>query len=102
MQLRENSGKIAAKEGISLSYMPFFMRALALVAKEFPIINSSIDMQNNVLILHKQLNIGTAMATLQGLIVPVLKGVQQMDLKQIIDGYEEMKKKGPCRKIHFK
>ncbi len=93
IQLRNSSKKIALEQGVNLSYMPFFIRALALTAAAYPQLNSSIDMQKNALIMHKQLNIGTAMATSQGLIVPVLKGVQQMGLKEIIDGYEALKGK---------
>jgi pyruvate dehydrogenase E2 component (dihydrolipoamide acetyltransferase) len=93
IKLRQKLKEKAANEGISLSYMPFFIRALTLTAKKYPILNSSIDMQAEKVILHKTHNIGIAMTTQSGLIVPVLKGVQEMGLEEIIKSYEVLKNK---------
>jgi pyruvate dehydrogenase E2 component (dihydrolipoamide acetyltransferase)/2-oxoisovalerate dehydrogenase E2 component (dihydrolipoyl transacylase) len=91
IQLRDNSNKIAAKHGRKISYMPFFIKALQITIKEFPVLNSSVDMDRNCHILHKEINVGIAMATPLGLIVPVLKGVQNMSLNEIIEAYEALK-----------
>lgn len=91
IQLRDSLRPKTADEGIKLNYMPFFIRALSLVAKLYPQMNSSVDMQRNMLVLHQQLNVGTAMATPQGLIVPVLKQVEGMSLEGIIKSYETLK-----------
>jgi pyruvate dehydrogenase E2 component (dihydrolipoamide acetyltransferase)/2-oxoisovalerate dehydrogenase E2 component (dihydrolipoyl transacylase) len=99
MQLRENIKTKAAKDGINLSYMPFLIRALSLTAKRYPQINASLDMQRGKVVFHKQQNIGIAMATPQGLIVPVLKGVEMMGLTELIQHYEEMKTKATANKF---
>jgi pyruvate dehydrogenase E2 component (dihydrolipoamide acetyltransferase) len=99
IQLRNNIKEKAAKEGINLSYMPFFIRALSQAIKHFPHINASINMQEGKVVFHKQQNIGIAMATPQGLIVPVLKKVENMDLIKVIHAYEELKNKAITGKL---
>lgn len=99
IQLREHSKEQASHEGFHLSYMPFFIRALAMTAHEFPQVNSSIDMDRNMLVLHKQMNVGIAMATPLGLIVPVLKNAQAMKLKELVEAYEALKNKAYANKL---
>lgn len=99
VQLRENSKEKAAKEQINLSYMPFFIRALSLTLQQFPLMNSCVDVDAAKIIIHKQHNIGIAMASSQGLIVPVLKGVQNMTLEEIIKAYEALKIKASTGKL---
>jgi pyruvate dehydrogenase E2 component (dihydrolipoamide acetyltransferase)/2-oxoisovalerate dehydrogenase E2 component (dihydrolipoyl transacylase) len=99
IQMRKNIKDKAEAEGIALSYMPFLIRALSLTAARYPIINSSLDMHNSKLILHKQHNIGIAIASSQGLIVPVLKGVQAMGLEEIIRAFDTLKIKASTGKL---
>lgn len=99
VQLRSNTRDKAVKEGINLSYMPFFIRALSLTIKQFPLINSCIDIPASKIIIHKQYNIAIAMASPQGLIVPVLKGVHEMSLEEIIKAYEVLKLKSIAGKL---
>ncbi|MEI8364803.1 MAG: dihydrolipoamide acetyltransferase family protein [Parachlamydiaceae bacterium] len=83
----------AAREGIRLSYVPFLIRALVLTIKKHPLVNASIDIQKKIVRVHKKQNIGIAMATKEGLIVPVLKGVESMGVHDLVKAYEELKKK---------
>lgn len=99
IQLRQNFKDKALGEGIQLSYMPFFIRALSLAIKRFPLINSCVDMQRAKIFVHKQHNIGIAMASSQGLIVPVLKSVQEMNLEEIIKAYDALKSKASAGKL---
>lgn len=102
IQLRENVKKQATEEGIHLTYMPFFIKALSLSCKQFPKINSSIDMDNYELIIHKQQNIGIAINTKLGLIVPVMKDVQEMTLEDIIKEYDKLKTAAINHKLNSK
>lgn len=90
---RSRFKKEAEKEGIALTYLPFIIRALSLTLKEFPLLNSNIDMESGKIIFHKQHNIGIAMAGPLGLIVPVLKGVEEMSLEALIRGYAKLKER---------
>lgn len=93
VQLKTKLSQEASQEGISLTFMPFFIRALSMCINKFPLFNSSLDSEKNVIVLHKPHNIGVAMATHFGLIVPVIKHVEKMSMRDIIHAYEEVKKK---------
>lgn len=97
--LRQKVKDEAAKVDISLTFMPFFIKALSLTIKRYPTINSNLDSDSGQLILHKQHNIGVAMTTPLGLIVPVLKGVHKMNLEEIIKAYDALKAKAQSGKL---
>ena len=99
VQLRQKIKEEAAKEHIRLTYMPLFIRALSLTIAKYPSINSSLDPHGDTLILHKHHNIGIAMAVQQGLVVPVLTGVENLSLEGIIKAYEELKNKAMDNKL---
>jgi pyruvate dehydrogenase E2 component (dihydrolipoamide acetyltransferase) len=63
--------------------MPFIIKALTLTLKEFPILNSSYDMEKDELILKKYYNIGIAVDTPEGLMVPVVKDADKKGLFDI-------------------
>ncbi len=91
--LREKLKDKASEKSLKLTFMPFLIRALSLTIIQFPLINSSLNQARTKVILHKKHNIGVAMATEQGLIVPVLKDVQTMNLESIVKAYEALKQK---------
>ena len=66
------------KEGVKLTYLPFFIEASIRGMKEYPIINSSVD--GDTIIYRKAVNVGIAVALENGLIVPVIKHADQMNL----------------------
>ena len=82
-QLRLDLKKSYAKDGISLSILPFIIMAVCKLLREFPDFNSSLDDKNSALIHKKYINIGFAANTDQGLMVPVIKDADQMSLKEI-------------------
>ncbi len=65
-------------EGVKLTFLPFFIEACIRGIKEFPIINSSVD--GDTIVYKKNVNVGIAVAIENGLIVPVIKGADQMNL----------------------
>jgi 2-oxoglutarate dehydrogenase E2 component (dihydrolipoamide succinyltransferase) len=65
-------------EGVKLTYLPFFIEACIRGIKEYPIINSSVD--GDTVIYKKTVNVGIAVAIENGLIVPVIKQADQMNL----------------------
>lgn len=93
VQLRKKFKEEAAKQHISVTYMPFLIKALSLSLKQYPYVNSSVDAVQNKIILHKQHNVGIAINTEKGLIVPVLKNVQLMKLVDVIQRFEELKER---------
>jgi pyruvate/2-oxoglutarate dehydrogenase complex dihydrolipoamide acyltransferase (E2) component len=76
--------KGAAKErGISLSYLPFIMKALVRVFRDFPTVNANMDEDSFTLNVRGEVNIGIATDTPQGLYVPVIKNVESKSLLQL-------------------
>jgi len=67
---KENSGRFDKEEGVKLTYMPFFLRAVLHALKAYPIVNSSVE--GNSILYKRDLNIGVAVALENGLIVPVI------------------------------
>ncbi|MBW7876410.1 MAG: 2-oxo acid dehydrogenase subunit E2 [Candidatus Cloacimonetes bacterium] len=82
-KLRNELKPLAEEAGAKLTYLPFFMKALTLAIKKFPIINSSIDLGTNEIVVHKKIHIGMATATKDGLIVPVIRDADQKSLIQL-------------------
>ena len=70
------------REGQNITFTPIFIEAVAKAVKDFPMINVSVDGTN--IVVHKDINIGMAAALPSGnLIVPVVKGADQMNLMGI-------------------
>lgn len=99
LQMQEKMGQEAIKRNVKLTITPFFIKALSLVLSQFPAANSSLDMQTNHVLIHKQHNIGIAMTTPLGLIVPVLKGAELLSLPDLILAFEELKEKAKTNKL---
>lgn len=76
------------EEGTNLSVVAFFIKAIQLTLEKFPIFNSVLDEERGVIILKKDYNIGIAVDTEEGLIVPVIRNVERKSMKTI---HEEMK-----------
>ncbi|MEH7443536.1 dihydrolipoamide acetyltransferase family protein [Bacillus sp. JJ1122] len=75
--------------GKSISATAFFIKALSIGLKEFPVFNAQLDEENESILLLREHHIGIAVDTPDGLIVPVIRNVEQKNVKQI---HEEMKR----------
>ncbi|VAW33439.1 Dihydrolipoamide succinyltransferase component (E2) of 2-oxoglutarate dehydrogenase complex [hydrothermal vent metagenome] len=75
------------KHGIKLGLMSFFVKAATEALKKFPIINAATE--GNDIIYHKMHNIGIAVASPRGLVVPVLKNTATMSLADIDGGIRD-------------
>ena len=76
-------------EKIRISPLAFITRAVVNALKKYPNFNSSIDSQNNKLVFKKYFHIGFAVDTPHGLMVPKIRNVDEMGLKEI---FEELKR----------
>lgn len=72
-----------AQEGIKLSMMPFFMKAMALAIQAYPVLNSRVNADCTEITYLADINIGMAADTPMGLLVPNVKGVQRLSLKEV-------------------
>jgi 2-oxoisovalerate dehydrogenase E2 component (dihydrolipoyl transacylase) len=74
---------MAKNSGVKMSYMPIIIKACSLALKQYPQLNATINAEATELTIHANHNIGIAMDTPKGLIVPVVKGVQDMSIIDI-------------------
>jgi len=75
------------KHGVKLGFSSFFVKAAVLALQKFPIVNSSVD--GNDIIYHGYFDIGVAIGSERGLVVPILRDADKLSLadieKQIVD-----------------
>lgn len=83
VQLRSELKDLAESRGVKLSYMPFFIKAASLGLLQFPILNASVDEGCQNITFKASHNIGLAMDTPQGLLVPNVKSVQALSVFDI-------------------
>lgn len=78
--LREHHKEEFAGQGVKLTYLAFFVKAVAAALKEVPTLNASLDDAAGEIVLHDHVNIGIAVAAPAGLIVPVIHDADQRGL----------------------
>jgi pyruvate dehydrogenase E2 component (dihydrolipoamide acetyltransferase)/2-oxoisovalerate dehydrogenase E2 component (dihydrolipoyl transacylase) len=94
VRLRHGLREACAKNGIKLTYLPFFVKAVAEALKEVPLVNSSLDEESGEIVLHDRYNIGIAVATANGLIVPVIHDADKKDLFTVAAEAERLSNEG--------
>ena len=81
--LRASLNEAAKGRGVKLSYLPFIMKALAQVFREFPTLNAVMDEEEFTLVVRSEVNIGIATDTPAGLYVPVVRNVERKSLLEL-------------------
>ena len=98
--LRKRLTKRAEAEGRSpVTITAFLMKTLAAALKKFPQLSSSVDLQNDEIIYKQYAHIGVAVDTDRGLLVPVIRDVDQKDIFQIADELSQAAEKARNRKL---
>lgn len=69
-----------AREGVKLTFLPFFCKASIEALKQFPQLNASIDMAARTVTYHDQENLGIAVDTERGLLVPVIRDAGDLSI----------------------
>jgi 2-oxoisovalerate dehydrogenase E2 component (dihydrolipoyl transacylase) len=83
LKLRGELKEVYAKQDLKLTMMPFFMKAMSLALKQFPIVNSQVNADCTELTYFDDHNIGMAVDSKIGLLVPNVKQVQTKSLVQL-------------------
>jgi pyruvate dehydrogenase E2 component (dihydrolipoamide acetyltransferase) len=83
VEAREKLKPRAEAAGVSLSYMPFILKAVVAALKEFPILNSRLDEEAEEIVVNDEYNVGVATATEAGLLVPVVDNVDQKSMEAV-------------------
>lgn len=82
-EFRKSYAKTAEKQGVKLTVTAILVKIIASALKKFPQFNASVDMQTKEVIYKKYLNIGIAVDTEFGLIVPVIKNADELNVIEI-------------------
>ncbi len=92
-KIRQESKDDYARNGIKLTTMPFLIKAIASALKHHPVMNASIAEDGEHLIYKEYVNVGIAVDTDRGLLVPVMRDVDRMNIPQIARGLAELSEK---------
>lgn len=83
IEVRERSKPYAERAGVKLTFLPFIVKAVVAALKLHPRLNAVIDEQAMELIVRKTYDVGIAMATEAGLMVPVVRGADSLSIVEI-------------------
>ena len=93
------SKKAEAEGGAPITITAFLMKTMAAALKKFPQMNSSVDLSSDEIIYKHYVHIGVAVDTDRGLLVPVIRDVDQKDIFQIADELSQAAEKARSRKL---
>ena len=82
-RIRKKYKESLAAEGVKLTYLAFIVKATAMSLKKFRALNSEMDFEKSVMLYKKYYNIGIAIDTEKGLVVPVIRNADKLSVKEI-------------------
>jgi pyruvate dehydrogenase E2 component (dihydrolipoamide acetyltransferase) len=97
--LRSKEKAKAEKRGIKLTILPFIIKAVIAGLVEHPYLNATLDDENEEVILKKYYNIGVAVDTPEGLMVPVVKNAKDKSIFQLAEELTQLSEKAKNRTI---
>jgi pyruvate dehydrogenase E2 component (dihydrolipoamide acetyltransferase)/2-oxoisovalerate dehydrogenase E2 component (dihydrolipoyl transacylase) len=80
VRLREDLKAAYTGAGVKLTYLAFIVKAVVHALKEVPLVNASLDEAANEIVFHDRYDVGVAVSTPGGLIVPVIRDADKRDL----------------------
>ncbi|GAB1373299.1 hypothetical protein MASR1M46_01790 [Bacteroidales bacterium] len=82
-KVRKRFKEVYSQSGVKLTYLAFIIKAAALSLKKFRALNAEMDMERGNMIYKKYYNIGIAIDTPKGLVVPVIRNADKLTIKEI-------------------
>jgi pyruvate dehydrogenase E2 component (dihydrolipoamide acetyltransferase) len=92
-EFRKTQASMAEKQGVKLTPLAFILKATVTALKAFPIFNSSLDPSGEQIILKHYFHIGVAVDTPDGLVVPVIRNVDQKGIFELAKELAEISQK---------
>ena len=86
-------GAFKAREGVSLSPFPFIMRAVAMTLPRHPVLNSTFDIESGEATYKRYINLGLAVDTDRGLLVPNIKDAQDLTITGLAKAIADLAKR---------
>ena len=97
LRLREQ-GEVESR-GTHLTFLPFFIKAAQHALREHPLLNASIDDAAQTIIVKKHYHFGIAVSTPEGLMVPVIRDVEQKSIIELAEAIQELGRKAHERTL---
>ena len=98
-ELRKNYREQVAAAGGNLTVTAMLVKVMATAVKQFPQFNASLDPQSNEIIFKKYVNVGVAVDTDRGLLVPVVRNVDRKNITEIAVDVHQLAEKARSRKL---
>jgi 2-oxoglutarate dehydrogenase E2 component (dihydrolipoamide succinyltransferase) len=93
------SAEFERRNGLKLTYTPFFVRAAVEAIKQYPIFNASVDADN--VIYKRDVNIGIAVALETGLIVPVVRHADEKNFLGVARAVADLAERARSKRLNF-
>jgi pyruvate dehydrogenase E2 component (dihydrolipoamide acetyltransferase) len=97
--LKEREHALAERKGVRLTYLSFIVKSLTLSLERFPLLNSTFDEAAGEIVLHKKINIGFAVDTPEGLLVPVIRDIRCRSILDLAAALQDLAIRARERKI---
>lgn len=101
VKLRGRQKARYADQGIRLSYMPFICKAVATALRRHPKLNCRLDMERHEVHLQHFVNLGLAVDTPEGLIVPVIQDADTLSIRQLAQRIQDLAERARKREIRI-
>ena len=99
VKIRAKAKEEAKARGVKLTYLPFIIKALIGALKEFPQFNARYDASSNEVVVRKYYNVGVAVDTDDGLLVPVIREADKKDLMGLAKEITRLSDEARARKL---
>ena len=84
-RLRKTAPAVGSDRALKLTSLPFVIKAVALALQQHPMLNASIDEEKEEIVYKQYINLGVAVDTPRGLVVPVLRNADRLSILQIAE-----------------
>jgi pyruvate dehydrogenase E2 component (dihydrolipoamide acetyltransferase) len=99
VETRETLKERAEEQGVKLTYMPFVIKAIVAALEEYPVLNSELDEEAGEILYKQYYNVGIAVATDAGLMVPVVKNADEKGLLELATEINDLASRARDREI---
>jgi pyruvate dehydrogenase E2 component (dihydrolipoamide acetyltransferase) len=99
VKIRNSRKSSFLEKGLKLTYLPFIIKATTESLKRHKILNCSLDMENNRIIYKYKYNVGIAVGTPDGLIVPVIRDADKMTINELTIAIMDISQRARDRKL---
>lgn len=97
--IRERHKAALAEQGVKLTYLAFIVKATAMALKHHPVLNAQLDLENSRMVMKHSYNIGIAVDTPEGLVVPVIRHADKLSIADIARQIVTFSEKAKERKL---